>query len=91
MLDRVVPLSETDLGAWLSKYPYNPKVFVLPPWEAIYANDAERDQTFEQAEAVDKDVQEWYRRCHYQVLEVPRAAVAERCDFVLEALSGDGA
>jgi hypothetical protein len=26
-------------------------VFVLPPWEVIYANDAEREQSF--AEAVD--------------------------------------
>jgi predicted ATPase len=35
---------------WLSKYQYFPKVFVLPPWKAIYENDAERDHTFEHAE-----------------------------------------
>jgi predicted ATPase len=37
-------------------------VFVLPPWKAIYVTDAERDHTFEHAEAVDRITQEWYRR-----------------------------
>ena len=39
-IDRVTPLSESELSTWLSKYQYFPKVFVLPPWKAIYANDA---------------------------------------------------
>jgi predicted ATPase len=38
---------------WLSKYQYFPKVFVLPPWKAIYENDAERDHTFEHADSSD--------------------------------------
>src|SRR5437660_8880600 len=48
------------------------KVFVLPPWKAIYVNDAERDHTFEHAESVNSITQEWYRRCRYQLIEVPR-------------------
>ena len=35
----------------LATYPFHATVFVLPPWEAIYATDAERDQSF--ADAVD--------------------------------------
>ena len=51
-LDRVTPLSESELSVWLSKYRYFSKVFLLPPWKAIYTNDAERDHTFEHAEWV---------------------------------------
>ncbi|MEP7307850.1 MAG: AAA family ATPase [Acidobacteriota bacterium] len=87
-LDRITPLSEAELGQWLSKYRYCSKVFVLPPWQAIYVNDTERDHTFEHAELVNTITQEWYRRCRYQRLEVPRVSVAERCEYVLRALGG---
>jgi predicted ATPase len=90
-LDQVTPLSESELSMWLSKYQYCSRVFVLPPWKAIYANDAERDHTFEHAESVHGIVQEWYRRCGYQVIEVPMISVDERCRYVLQALAGSGA
>ena len=83
LLDHVKPLSESELSGWLSKYQYCSKVFVLLPWKAIYINDAERDRTFEHAESVYAAVQEWYRRCRYQLLEVPRVSVEERCMYVL--------
>jgi predicted ATPase len=88
-LDRVSSLNESELSMWLSKYQYSSKVFVLPPWKAIYVNDAERDHTFEHAESVNRIVQEWYRRCGYQVLEVPMVSVDERCTYVLEALANN--
>lgn len=86
MVDQAAPLSDGDLHERLAKYPYSPKVFVLPPWQAIYANDSERDQSFEQAEAVNTQVLAWYRRCRYRIVEVPRLPVAERCAFVRQAL-----
>jgi len=43
---------------WLSQYQYFPKVFLLPPWKAIYVNDAERDHTFEHPESVNRIAQE---------------------------------
>jgi len=90
-LDRVTPLHESELSMWLSKYQYFPKVFVLPPWQAIYVNDAERDHTFEHAEWVNRITQEWYRRCRYQLIEVPKVSVAERCTYVLQALANSDA
>lgn len=90
-LDHVRPLSESELNVWLSKYRYFPKVFVLPPWKAIYMNDAERDHTFEHAEWVNRITIEWYRRCGYQVVEVPMVSADERCTFVLETLAGSDA
>lgn len=86
-LDRVSPLNESELSTWLSRYQYFPKVFLLPPWQAIYVNDAERDHTFEHAESVHRMALEWYRRCGYQVLEVPRVSVDQRSTFVLQALA----
>jgi predicted ATPase len=72
---------------WLSEYRYCSTVFVLPPWKAIYVNDAERDHTFEHAESVYRTVREWYRRCRYQLDEVPGVSIDERCTYVLEALA----
>ena len=86
-LDQITPLKENELNIWLSNYQYFPKVFVLPPWKAIYENDAERDQTFEQAVWVDRIAQEWYRRCGYRVVEVPMVSVEDRCRFVLQSLT----
>ena len=91
LLDRVAPLNESELRTWLSKYQYFSKVFVLPPWKAIYVSDAERDHTFEHAESVNTITQEWYRRCGYEVVEVPMVSVDERCAFVLEALANSDA
>jgi predicted ATPase len=91
MLDRVAPLNDSELSAWLSKYQYFHKVFVLPPWDAIYTNDSERDQTSEQAESVHKTVVDWYHRCRYQIVEVPRVSVDERCTYVLQTLENHAA
>ena len=86
-LDHATPLGERQLSQWLAEYRYYPKVFVLPPWEAIYVNDAERDHTFEHAVRVNRITQEWYRRCGYQVVEVPKGSVEDRCAYVLQALA----
>jgi predicted ATPase len=90
-LDCVAPLNESELSKWLSKYQYWSKVFVLPPWKVIYVNDDERDHTFEHAESVYRILQEWYRRLdQYQVIEVPKVSVPERCVYVLQALQRSG-
>jgi len=89
-LNCIAPLSDSELEDWLSSYRYSSKVFVLPPWKSIYVNDAERDHTFEHAESVNRITQEWYRRCGYQVLEVPMVSVDQRCTFVLQVLADSG-
>ena len=90
-LDRLTPLSESELRMWLMTYQYYPKVFLFPPWKEIYVNDAERDHTFEHAESIDRIAQEWYRRCGYQLIAVPKVSVDERCTFVLQALENSDA
>ena len=81
---------EIDARAGLDKlatYPFHATVFVLPPWEAIYTTDAERDQSFADAVDVHARVVQWYRSCGYILNEVPRLSVAERSEHVLQTLA----
>jgi predicted ATPase len=91
MLDQVEPLQEYELTELLSVYQYHRQVFVLPPWEAIYTNDMARDQSFVEAVRVHEAATRWYRRCLYEVIEVPRLTVAERCGYVLSMLAATDA
>jgi predicted ATPase len=86
MVDEARPLPEPELRALLAAYPYHREVFAFPPWEAIYTNDTARDQSFAEATRVHREVTRWYRRCGYEVVEVPRLAVSERCAYVLGRL-----
>jgi len=91
LLQEVDPLAVENLQHLLSAYAFHPLVFILPPWEAIYANDAERDQTFPEAVNVYDKLQQWYRSCGYRVHEVPRLSIPQRADHILEALSHSNA
>jgi predicted ATPase len=88
MLHEIEPLPQVKLDEMLTAYPYRRQVFCFPPWEAIYARDDERDQTFADAERVHEAAAAWYRRCGYEVVEVPRRPVGERCAFILQTLAG---
>jgi len=87
MLHEASPLPPLELQSMLASYPFHPTVFVLPPWEAIYANDAERDQSYAEAVDVHAKVVRWYRSCGYVLDEVPRLPVARRAEHVLRILA----
>jgi len=84
MMDRLTLTTAVDLQGLLANYVYFRTTFIFPPWEEIYTTDAGRDHTFEHAVAVHKEVVAWYPRCGYDLVEVPRGTVQERCDFILE-------
>ena len=67
----------------LDEYPFHSTAFIFPPWKDIFVADAERDQSFEEAVAVDGAVRRWYRRCGFDLVDVRPAAVDARCDFIL--------
>ena len=91
MVNQATRLEPHDVRALLARYPYDRDVFVLPPWESIYRTDSERDQTFAEAVQVHETLTRWYRRCDFEIIEVPTGTVAERCTYVLRALGkGDG-
>jgi predicted ATPase len=87
LLHEASPLPSVELKSMLASYPFHGTVFVLPPWEAIYANDAERDQSFAEAVDIHGRVVRWYRSCGYVVNEVPRLPVAQRAAHVLRILA----
>ncbi len=73
------------------RYRFNSNVFVLPPWAAIYENDAERDQTFAESVRVHASVVAWYGACGYIVHEVPPSPVEQRAKHVLAILAQSAA
>jgi predicted ATPase len=87
MLDDASDLPVLERQSMLASYPFHPTVFVLPPWEAIYVNDAERDQSFADAVDVHRRIVDWYRSCGYALDEVPCVPVAERARHVLRVLA----
>jgi predicted ATPase len=66
---------------------YAPRVFVAPHWPAIYAQDSERKQSIEEAEATCRTVSDVYIRLGYETVLLPLASVAERVAFVQAALA----
>lgn len=67
-------------------YRYAPRVFVAPHWPAIYAQDRERKQSIEEAEATCRAVTDVYIRLGYEIVPLPLAPVAGRVAFVQAAL-----
>lgn len=91
MLQEVSPLPAHELDAMLSAYTFHRSVFVLPPWQAIYVNDSERDQSFADAINVHDKVVRWYTSCGYIVHQVPRLPVPQRAHHILTLLAQNDA
>lgn len=70
-------------------YRYSPQVFVFPPWAEIYTKDAERKQDFALARRTHDEMVETYQRLGYTLVQVPKATIAERVQFVLRQLRSD--
>ncbi|MGE4250800.1 MAG: AAA family ATPase [Parvibaculaceae bacterium] len=81
LMERPVPAHMMEAAA---VFRYNPLVFVAPFWPEIFANDAERKQTPEEAERTCAKLIETYRELGFDLAMLPLASVAERVRFVLE-------
>ncbi len=84
MLDEAQALTRHEISQYVSQFPYNGIVFLLPPWEEIYTTDSERDQTFEESVDVFEGMRTWYSEWGYETLEVPRGTPDERVSFMLQ-------
>ena len=71
------------------QYRYAAQVFLALPWEEIYQTDSERKQDFREAVRTYRLMEEVYRECGYETNELPKAAPAERAQFILERLQPD--
>ena len=83
-------LEGLEAPAWMEeeawRLRYNARVFIAPPWKEIYGRDEERRQSWEVAVRTYEVMAETYTELGYELLELPRAAVEERADFVIAAL-----
>ena len=68
------------------EYRYHKRVFITPPWEAIYANDAERKESFEQAQSVHVFLEQTYQGLGYELVELPKVSIEERVAFLLDSI-----
>jgi predicted ATPase len=68
---------------------YHPRVFIAPPWPEIFGQDAERRQDFEEAERTFAAMVRVYPNYGYELVELPKATIAERVAFVLDRIDLD--
>jgi predicted ATPase len=66
---------------------YHRRVFLTPPWPEIYETDPERRHCFKSAlEEYHRSI-DVYPSLGYEVSILPKVGVAERADFILNALA----
>lgn len=65
---------------------YGARVFMVPPWEALFAGDGERRHGFAEAVAEYEALMASYPAKGYTTVVVPHGPVAERADFLEAAL-----
>jgi len=87
MLKACSSIQDDDISHYLGSYPYNKLVFLFPPWQSIFHADNERDQTWSESVQVYEWVKTWYRRCNYQIEEVPIGSIEERVAFIEKSIT----
>jgi predicted ATPase len=69
---------------------YAKRVFIAPPWPAIFNQDAERKQTPEEAGATYQAMVEVYSDLEYELVPLPLVSIADRVKFVLAEILQPG-
>lgn len=84
-------VSGLDIPAHMERaartFRYHQRVFIAPPWPEIFGLDAERRQTFEEAQATYKAMIEIYSGLGYDLIRLPLDSVEKRMQFVLAAIA----
>ena len=75
------------IGAAAGLLRYDPVVFIAPPWREIFTGDAERKQDFAEAVRTHDALAAVYGELGYRLVELPRADIEQRADFMLERLA----
>ena len=86
LLGRPVPPS---LAAAAVRFHCHRRIFLVPPWPEIFANDTERRHSFADAEQDYAGLLRAYVRHGYDPVILPKAAVATRADVMLAMLGAD--
>ena len=76
----------THFRAALTRYRYNERVFLSPPWPEIFSNDNERRHAFAEAASEHAALERAYARLGYEIITPPKHDVSSRADFLLRQL-----
>lgn len=76
-----LPLPEYMKQA-VRRYRYAKRVFMTPPWEELFARDAERRHSFGDAATEFAALQKAYQANGYEVVLIPKGPTAERAAFL---------
>jgi len=68
---------------------YASAVFFAPPWREIFVNDAERPQSFIEAQELSAHIRRAYLDCGFELVELVKGSLADRRRQVLEYLDTD--
>lgn len=69
------------------RHRFNRLVFLAPPWPEIYVTDGERRHDLEEARQEYARLEQVYPSLGYDVVILPKCAIAARADFVLTTLA----
>jgi predicted ATPase len=61
-------------------------VFLFPAWAAIFKNDNERYESFEEAIKIQDNLKETYSKYGYEICEVPVGEISERANYILNVV-----
>ena len=61
-------------------------MFFAPPWREIYVNDAERPQTYAEAQELSAHVRDAYLDCGFRLIELAKGSVVDRLRQILHYL-----
>ena len=67
---------------------YASAVFFAPPWREIFVNDAERPQSFAEAQELSAHIRRAYLDCGFHLIDLVKSSVADRLRQVLQYLDG---
>ena len=84
LLFKAEPRSFIKIQKVCLKNRFNNRVFITPPWEEIYCNDNERDQSFNEAIEVYEQLGEWYEQHDYDLIVLPKDSIENRVKFIFE-------
>jgi predicted ATPase len=65
---------------------YNNPIFVVPPWEEIFVQDAKRRHSFRDAINEYEALHTAFLEFNYEVRVLPKMAIDARVDYIVEGL-----
>ncbi len=97
IFDRAVPdvlgylrLSDLPIPSHVERaaqtFRYHHRVFIAPPWLEIFKRDAERKQSFQEAQMTYEVMTETYSSLGYNLIPLPLDSLQKRAQFVLAAV-----